>query len=156
MAALKDMYNRLASLVDELSTGQADLLNALLRKQYQGSKDISELTGTLEITVCAATPYASRLTRASFVAETGVTAAANSRDMSLWYDNGAAGTAVELTTDLDGTAVTTVAGVTTNLTVTANITIPAGSRLYFESTHNSSGVAWDETFFEAEIEGVNP
>jgi hypothetical protein len=155
MAALKAMFNRLASLVDEESTGQADLRNALLRKQYQNSKDITEVTGTLEITVCAATPYKSKLIRAAFVAETGVTAAANSRDMQLQYDDGAAGAAVDLTTDLNGTAVTTVAGVKTALTVTAGVAIPAGSRLYFNSTHNSSGVAWDETFFDVEIEGID-
>jgi hypothetical protein len=145
MGDYKDILDRLQSLVDELTNGPATLDVSLRYQTAQGQRDVDALTGTIEITVVGVTSADAYISAASFVTETASAADGNSRNMELLYDDGAGGAAVSLSTDFDNTATAITAGQMTSLVVTPLVSVPAGSRIYFNCTHNGTGVILDET-----------
>jgi len=133
--------------------GRAAAEDGLCNYQARNSKDITETGAGVEVTIVAKTKEACFCTGGRFIPETGITAAAISRDCQLEYDDGAGGTPVVLATLWDGTASTSVSGQVSELAgVLATVEIPVGSRIYANCTHNSTGVAWDETAFEVDLE----
>lgn len=152
----RDMAARIAAHAHAVTGGRAAGEDALCNYQGVNSKDITELTGTLEITLVHKTREACFISGGRFVPETAMTAHANSRDLIIEYDDGAGGSAVALCTEWIGIVsggTDTVAGQVNEMTgVLSTVEIPAGSRIYFKSTHNGTGIAWDETSFEADLE----
>jgi hypothetical protein len=140
--SVKTMLKILAKGTSNLADNDALAEDYLAQRQYQGSAQLGA-TGTQEVTVCAQTPAAARLTSAHVMILATQAANANSRDYKIQYDDGAAGTAVDLTSDLDGTAVAVTQDRVNALTVTAGVIIPAGSRVYLVSTANGCGDAAD-------------
>jgi hypothetical protein len=147
------MAARLGAMAHTLTGGRAAAEDALCNYQACNSKDITETAATVEVTLVAKTVEACFAVGGRFVPETGITAAANSRDLQLEYDDGAGGAPTTLATLWDGTASTSLAGKVNELAgVKSTTEIPAGSRIYANCTHNGTGIAWDETMFEVDLE----
>lgn len=118
----------------------SDFEERVARDTFSGAATFV-LAATGEITLIPSTLAAAKTTAANLSIVTTVDATANSRDYQLFYDDGAGGTPVALSSELVGTATAVTAAVRNPLTITAGVTIPAGSRVYLNSTHNGCGVA---------------
>lgn len=136
------LFEVLAKMVGN-TADNATLLNDNLKIVKAAGGAQMPATGTLEFTLIAKTEAALRLKEAHLMAQATLAAAAASRDWQIQYDDGAGGTAVTLTSLYDGTATAVTAAVRNAMTVTAGVIIPAGSRVYVESTVNSTGAAAD-------------
>ena len=152
MSTFAQLALQLTSFAAQVGTGVVDLTYALRHHTVRDTEDVPN--GAKEITLINVTKYDAQLISASFIPETGVAANAASLNAQLLYDDGAGGAPTALSTDWDGTALTSVSGQVSALVVTPATTIPAGSRVYVAITVNAGGDVWDETGFETEYEEV--
>jgi hypothetical protein len=143
-ASPKKLARILAKSVSNASDNTDDALELLARFHVQTAAQLPA-AGTIETTLIGVTPFAMRLLSANMGIQATQAKHANSRDYQITYDDGAAGSPVTLTTDLDGTATAVTKDVVNPLTVTAGKIIPAGSRVYLSSTVNACGAAADIT-----------
>lgn len=151
MATIKKDVLVIQGLLGDDSTPSADGgLDKLLRRERAQVSVQLAATGTVEVTLWSSTPFDAELQSANLSIAATQAANAASRDYQLFYDDGAGGSATAITAELDGTATAVTAAVNNALTVTPNVTIPAGSRVYLNTTHNGAGAAADITA-EAEL-----
>lgn len=136
---LQRLIARFSSTNDENN----DAVETKMRRERGFGSVQTAATGTIEVTLIDNVIEQSTVTSASFHVLATVAAGANSRDMQLFYDDGVGGGNTSLSSLYDGTATAFTTGVRNSLTITAGVRIPAGSRVFMESTHNGTGAAID-------------
>ena len=147
--ALQQAADRLGVLVDDVSGNKDDVSHMLRDLHYTVQHPV--VNAADEFTLIPRTRVAGYVVACSFVAETAVGAAANSLDGQLYYDDGAGGAAVALSSLYDGTATAVPADERCDFVQTAahqETLIPAGSRVYVNVTVNGAGDDWDGTVFQ--------
>lgn len=151
--AFEEKTRRIASLLSDTDTGTPEDIDYALRfKKKSTTRDVTAATGTLDVTVIASLERASFMVSGSFVPESGQVAGANSRDVQLFYDDGAGGAATAISVLFDGTASDMDADQNNALDFTGftDDLVPATSRVFFRLTDNGTGFVMDETLLELE------
>jgi hypothetical protein len=143
--AVTHSYKELARILAKSVSNNADnttlIEQMLLRESFQGFAQIAASQAATEYTLHYPTKAASRLIDFTVFGEATESKGANSVSYVLYYDDGAGGTPVTLTSGLVGTAVDITVEVANAGTVTAGIIIPAGSRLYVDTVEEGTGNA---------------
>jgi hypothetical protein len=129
----------------------SDFEKRFLRERVTGAAVLAAASDALEINLISATPAAGKLVSANIGIQVTQAAAANSHDYRIYYDDGAGGSAVALTSLYDGSATAVTANVLNAFTVTAGVAIPAGSRVYVVTAKSGCGAAANLQF-EATLE----
>lgn len=144
MAATKSPKQLAQILCNHVSTNSDntdDLRELLARETFSMGRQCAASEPTHELTLVGSTKFACRLIDAQLTIDITEAKAATSRSYRIAYDDGAAGTPVNMTSLYDGTASAVTQDIVNDMTVTAGVIVPAGSRIYVTSTENSTGNA---------------
>lgn len=144
--AAKEKALRIQALVDDTdqpaagSDGETTKLLSYRQAEAEASW-IADEDGPVEMTLVAKLPLDAQMLDGFITIRATQAANASSSDYQLFYDDGAGGAPVALSSEYDGTATAVTLNVRNALVLTAAhlaTVIPAGSRIYCNSTENGT------------------
>lgn len=143
--AVTEKVRRFQSIVDDTdapATGTDGETTKTLTYHYASqAAEFASAQGTTEITIVPYTALPANIVNGFIMIAATQAANASSSDYQLFYDDGAGGTPVALSADYDGTATAVTQEVRNAFVISAalqRVLIPAGSRIYVNSTGNGT------------------